>query len=149
MKKTTIIFGLMFLFCISIAAANFGPVGTINQVAEDLNFGDQAKNITVNVYYNGEGSPKLSFSWDVKTTTVQTWDSLTTNGTSSWNTVTTTGSVTWDSLLGDLQTMLQKRKYRCGCGEHIQLEIQHNDNSSVKISRIMIDFDILDINTRQ
>lgn len=105
--------------------------------------------ITVNVFYNGSATPGFSFAWDVKADTISTWDEITTDGTASWNTVTTNGTVTWTSILGDLITMFERRKYRAGTAREIQLEFVHDADASVIISRLLMDYDMLEIDTIQ
>jgi hypothetical protein len=50
LKLLPLILFLLLFTC--FASASFGPLGTINQVAQDLNFPSTPKNLTVDIYYN-------------------------------------------------------------------------------------------------
>lgn len=131
------------------SAVNTKVYEMLYSLIEGATTSDSTNNVTINIYFDGSASVDGTITWDVKTGTIVTWNSLTSNGTSSWNTVTTTGTVTWASLLGDLESILQNRQYRLGSGRQIQLEIAHNNDSNVKISRLILDYDMLDVDTIQ
>ena len=63
MKKAIIILAAMFLLCASFVVANFGPLGTIVQVGEDINYGNSPKNMTVNIFYNCTGIRTLNITF--------------------------------------------------------------------------------------
>lgn len=109
----------------------------------------ETNDITINLYYNGKATPSKSFTWDIKTDTLETWGDVTTTGTVTWGTVTTAGTVLWSTLLGNLLQMIRKRKYHLGSATAIQIEIQHSDNSGAKVSQLYLDYDMLDIDTIQ
>jgi hypothetical protein len=64
-KATTLLISAIFLlvFAGAACAANYGPLGTINQYARSLNYEDSSKSMTVDIYYNCTGSRQFNVSF--------------------------------------------------------------------------------------
>lgn len=108
--------------------------------------------LNFNIYFNGRKNISTVLAVDIKTGSLSTWATALqySNGVPAvtWNTVTTTGTKTWQEILGTQTGLIEKKRYRLGTAKSIQFEISHTDNSSYRLSKFMLDYDITGITTR-
>ena len=112
---------------------------------EGVNSSDDEVNLDVQILYNSEASPRRTVSYDIKTGDNETWLGIATE-TEIWTDIATL-TETWEDIVGSDIVAIERGTARLGTAKQIQLIFNHNTANDGKISKMMLDYDIIDIGT--
>ena len=112
---------------------------------QGVNSADSEVALQVDVYYNSSASPTRSLQYNIKTGNNDTWLELA-EDSDTWEDIAS-ATDTWEDLVGSPITAIERGSVRLGSAKQIQFAFNHNSANDGRISKIVLNYDIINIGT--
>jgi len=126
-------------------SANQKEYKAIQALLQGVSSADSEVNLQFDVYYNSSATPTRSLQYNVKTGNDDTWLDLASDS-ETWEDVATVTD-TWEDLVGSPITAVERGSVRLGSAKQIQFGFNHNSANDGRISKIVLNYDIINIGT--
>lgn len=126
-------------------SANQKSYKALQTLLQGVDSADSEVALQVDVYYNSSASPTRSLQYNIKTGNNDTWLELTEDG-DTWEDIAS-ATDTWEDLVGSPITAIERGSVRLGSAKQIQFAFNHNSANDGRISKIVLNYDIINIGT--
>ena len=117
----------------------------LQALLQGVSSSDSEVNLQFDVFYNSSSTPTRSLQYNVKTGNDDSWLDLA-DEDDTFEDIATVDE-TWEDLVGSPITAVERGSVRLGSAKQIQFAFNHNSANDGRISKIVLNYDIINIGT--